>query len=238
MASRWDRVAEGARAQARRVDEGVAQALIAAVRAPSATTREALRRRGWAFVDPTAPPPHPDAVRRTAERLVEASAGRATALGGLAGLGGVASVPPEVAAQLVALVRLAQRLAVVYGFDPDTERGRIAVWQALAAGLEIELPQGGPLGLRLTDLPSVLAGRAPRDASVAMTRALVRGTAWMIVGRLGRFVPVFSAGFGAVDGRRRVQRVGGRMIDALARLADLPVDASAGIVDAVEVRTP
>ncbi|TVQ92198.1 MAG: hypothetical protein EA397_07510 [Deltaproteobacteria bacterium] len=235
MSSVWDSVTEGAAAASRRADELAIQGIYASVSVPAPKVRELLRTRGWPFVDPHAPSPDPAQVRQTAERVLARSVDRATALGGLAGMGGMLSVPPEIAAQIVALVRLSQRLAVVYGFDPESERGRLAMQQALSAGLHVDLPEGGPMGLRLSDLPSILARRAPRDVSVAMTRALVRRTTFMVVGRVGRFIPVVSAGFGAVSGRRRVRRVGERMIEVLERLSDLPLDRREGVVDAVEV---
>lgn len=238
MPSAWDRVATRAVHAVDRADKLAIEGVYAAVSVPAERTRQRLRLRGWSFLDDQDSTVGAPELRHTAERLVGDAAGRATTLGGFAGLGGLASVPPEIAAQIVALVRLAQRLAVVYGFDPETERGRLAVQQALSAGLEIDLPQGGPLGLRLSDLPRVLAPRAPRDASVAMTRAVVRSTAWLVVGRFGRFVPVLSAGFGAVAGRRRVRRVGHRMIDVLERLCDRPIDARVDVVDAIEVTSP
>lgn len=235
MSSLWDRVTEEAASASQKADELAIQALYASVSVPAERVRAWLRARSWVFVDPAGEPVEPARVRQTAERVLARAVDRATALGGFAGIGGMLSVPPEIAAQLLALVRLAQRLAVVYGFDPDTERGRLAIQQALSAGLQVELPEGGPMGLKLSDLPSVLARRAPRDVSVAMTRALVRSTAFMVVGRVGRFVPVVSAGVGAVAGRRRVRRVGERMIGVLERLSDMPLDRSEGVVDAIEV---
>lgn len=222
---------------AHRLDAGSVRALYAAVSVPVERERERLRRSRRPFVDPAAAPADPVAVRQTAEFVLDQAVFRATALGGVAGAGGLASIPPEVLATLVSIVRTAQRLAVVYGFDPETDRGQMALRQALSAGLEVDLPEGGPMGLRLSHLPGMLTRARPREVTASMTRQLVSSTARLVVGSIGRFIPGISAGVGAVDGRRRMRRIGERMCETLEHLSELPTDRSAGIVDAVEVPT-
>ncbi|MFK7930860.1 MAG: hypothetical protein AB8H79_21935 [Myxococcota bacterium] len=236
MASLRDTVADVFSDGVRRADRSSIRALYAAVSVPVARERARLRRTGRPFLDPEAPTPDLDQVRQTATRMVEQATFSATALGGIAGMGGAVSVPPEVMATLVGVVRLAQRLAIVYGLNPDTDRGQLAVQQALSSGLQIDLPTGGPMGLKISDLPGVFARSAPKEVTVAMTRAVVRQTAWMVVGSIGRFIPVISAGAGAVGGRRRMREVGHRMREALERLAELPLQEGTVIVDAVEVQ--
>lgn len=235
MANVRDIVGEAVSDAADRLDRGSIRALYAAVSVPVERERARLRRTRRPFVDPGQPIPHPDAVRQTATRVVDQATFSATALGGFAGLGGAVSVPPEVMATMVAVVRLAQRLAIIYGFDPDRDRGQMALQQALSAGLQVDLPDGGPMGLKVTDLPGVFARSAPREVPVAITRALVRQTAWMVVGSIGRFIPVVSAGAGAVGGRRRMRQIGHRMRESLERLAELPMADGTVVVDAVEV---
>ena len=151
------------------LDERLVQGVYASVSVPVEKERARLRRTGRPFYDPVlGVQPDRSEVDRTARLVVRQSVFQATALGSFAGLGGAASVPPEVAATLVAIVRLAQRLGVVYGFDPESDRGRMAMWQALSAGLDVELPSSGPLGMRMSDLPRVLAPQVPDQASVAI----------------------------------------------------------------------
>jgi hypothetical protein len=236
MPSAWEKATQAAVRTARQADESAIHAVYRAITVSVEGTRERLRGRGWLFLDPACAAPTSVDVRFTAERVVTKSVAKATAVAGFAGLGGILSVPPEVAAEVVALVRLAQRLAIVYGLDPTTDRGERAVHQALSAGLEIELPAGGLLGMRVSDLSRVFVGRSPKRVSAAVTGALVRQTTWMVAGRVGRFVPGLSAGFGAVRSRRRIREVGTRMVEVFERLSDLPIDGSAGWVDAEEVR--
>ncbi|MFT7519117.1 MAG: hypothetical protein ACI9MC_001257 [Kiritimatiellia bacterium] len=235
MARKRDMLAQAFFSAAGRVDEESVRSLYAAMSVPTERERARLRRAHHVFVDPLIEMPDVRSVARTADRLIEQAAFSLTALGAIAGMGGAASVPPEVVANMVGVVRLAQRLAVVYGFDPERERGAMALRRALSAGLQVDLPEGGPMGLKLSDLPRILAPEAPREVTVAMTRALVRKSAWMVVGSVARFIPFVSAGAGAARARRRTREVGGRMKRALEHIAELPLADAGTVVDAIEV---
>lgn len=236
MARARDIVGEAVTDAARTLDTGSVQALYAAVSVSVSWERQRLRRGHRVFVDPDASrAPDPAAVARTARWLIAQATWKATVLGGAAGLGGLASVPPEVMGQLIGILRLGQRLAIVYGFDPSTERGGMALRQALSAGLGIDIPEGGPLGLAASDLPRILAGSAPTEVSVAMTRALVRQSAWLVVGSVARFVPGLAVGAGAWRARSTMREVGERMRASLSRAAGLPDVDAPDVVEAVEV---
>jgi hypothetical protein len=217
------------------VDGRLIAGIYAAVSVPTERERQRLRRAGLAFIDVDMPPPSMADLDVSSDWVIKVASQNATALGGFAGLGGAASVPPEAIAIAVSVVRLAQRLAVVYGFDPETDRGQMALWRALQAGLDLDLPDGGPMGVRVTDLPGVLARRIPQKASVAVTRAVLRQSVWMVVGRLTRLLPVVSAGVAAVGGRRRMRTIGRRMTDVYRRLAEVAPPDPALIVDALEI---
>jgi len=235
MTRKRDIVADAFLAAVDRIDAGSVRSLYAALSVPTSHERQRLRRARRPFVDPDHGAPDASDVGRTADVVIRQATFSATALGGLAGMGGVASVPPEVVANMISFVRLAQRLCVVYGFDPEEDRGAMGLRQALSAGLQVELPEGGPMGLKLSDLPSILAPSAPREVSVAMTRELVRQSAWMVVGSVGRFIPVVSAGAGASRSRRRTREVGARMKHVLERLAGLPLAHGSSVVEAEEI---
>lgn len=196
--------------------------------------RRLLRGSKRPFVDPEHPAAPLELIEGTAAWVIAHTRQQATAIGGLAGLAGWTSVPHEVVANAIALVRLAQRLAIVYGFDPGTDRGDLAVWQGLAAGLEIELPASGPAGIRVTDLPAVLV---PREAPRTVAVALARGVAWrsvgLVAGRMTRFVPVIFAGTAAVAARTRTQAIAERMRATIRRLVEFPAGTLPD--DAVEI---
>lgn len=164
-------------------------------------------------------------VRHTARWVVSQSAFRTGALGGFAGLTGAASIPAEVGLRGVATLRLAQRLLLVYGFDPSQDRGRTALWRVLAAGMEVPLPEHGPVGMRASSVPRALT-RGGRDVGATLTRALFQRTAQSVMRRLTRLVPLASVASNARAASSRTEAVGERMIQVLDRLyePDLPDD--------------
>lgn len=175
-----------------------------------------LHTAGRAWAHTTERPPL-DEVRQTARWVVEQSAFRTGALGGIAGITGAASVPAEVGLRGLSTVRLAQRLLLVYGFDPEHDRGRTALWRVLAAGLDVPLPEHGPVGMRATDVPRALT-RGGRGIGATLTRALFQKTADSVLKRVLRLVPLASIGSNARAASARTRAVGERMIAVLDRL--------------------
>lgn len=183
--------------------------------------KRTLRTAGRPWAD-GAQRPSLDEVRHTARWVVEQSAFRSGALGGFAGLTGAASVPAEVGLRGVSTLRLAQRLAIVYGFDPARDRGRTALWRALAAGLDVDLPEHGPVGMRATSVPRALT-QGGRDVGATLTRALFQRTAQSVLKRLIRLVPIASVPTSVSSARQRTEAVGDRMIAVLDRLYEPPL---------------
>jgi hypothetical protein len=209
------------RAALDRADAAVLPAGVAAVSVKTGTVRARLRALGLPFFDPDAPAPRRFEVEAAAERVIAQAAARASAYGGLAGLAGLAGLPAEVGAEAVAALRLAQRLAVLWGFELESERGGVAVWRALAAGFEVSMPEQGPLGARLSELPAWLLAVGPRPrVEAALAGAVVRRTAAWAAGRWARVVPVIGSVAAASDAHARFFELGRRMSAQLARLSE------------------
>lgn len=224
----------------RTADAAALPALYAAVSVPADTTRAWLRDRGLPFLDPalgTVGQPRLADVDRTADHVIAQSQARAAGVGAVGGVAGWLALAPEVAAWVLGSLRMAQRLAVVYGFDPSSDRGHVVLSRAVAAGFEVDLPDQGLTGLSVSDL-----ARAFRPAPIdprAVGGRLARAVAWrslrFVTGRVGRLLPVVASGVSAVDNHREAARIGERMKAVYRRLAD-PGGASDGrVVDAIEV---
>ncbi len=208
--------------------------LYLAVSVPTERVRDQMRVAGRVFLGPDRPSVSMVDVDDTARWWIERSMITAAGISGIAAVGGLASVPPEAMGRAVSLVRLAQRLAITYGFDPEQERGQIAVWRALAAALEVELPAEGPMDVRVSDLRSLVAPAAAlQSVGVSMVRSVMWRTLRQVSGGLMRWVPVVSPALSAISARRRVRESGARMSDALRRLAEVPVGHA--VEDAVEI---
>lgn len=202
-----------------RLDEDLLPAIYAAVSLPTSEIRDELGERGLIWYDPLGGrAPSLEELDLSAAELIDASRKRAGALGGVGALAGALAVPPEVLASLVHSLRLAQRLAVVYGFDPETDRGRVLMWRALAAAHDIDLPDQGSLDLKMKDLPAALASQAPsgKNAAVWVTRRMVRYSTRQLTRRVTRLIPGLGTGM-AVWRSSRGQEAQGRKMQAIYR---------------------
>jgi hypothetical protein len=205
----------------------------------TAQFREWLRRRRWPFVDPYDDRPTPLAdLDHTAERIIAGSARLVGLISGTAGMGGAATIPSEWVAVNIASLRMAQRLCVVYGFDPADDAGQMALCRVLAVTYGVELPMSGPMQLRITDLPGVLlAGARLDEVPAKLLRAMAQSSAWWVAGRLSRLVPVIAAGTHALEARQAVQEAGRTMQTVLRRLAEAPEQRETEIEEALEIRS-
>lgn len=206
---------------AEHADRRLPAGLYTAVSVSTARTRARLREARRPFVDPDGSSAVLSEVDETAGWVIRQSSFNAAAFGGLSSFAGLVTIPSEALGSVVSIVRLAQRLAIVYGFDPETDRGQVAVWRALGAGLDIELPAQGPMQVRLRDLPPALVPRPP-SAGAWLAQQVVRRAAWGVVGSVTRFVPVLATGAAVLGARRRTALIGDRMRATLRRLAEIP----------------
>ncbi|MCO4743829.1 MAG: hypothetical protein KC912_03510 [Proteobacteria bacterium] len=225
-------------AWASRADKRLVGQLVAAVSVDAPSMRTRLRGASRPFLDVDGSErPSLAEVEMTALHVVRQSRVRVGAFGGMVSLAGALSVPPEVLATGVAALRLAQRLAVVYGFDPDTDRGEMAVFQALAAGFEVRLPARGTVGVRVSDLPRVMLDTVDTDVQSAggsLATSVVKQSALLVGRRVTRLVPVVFSGWAAVAARDRMDDIGRRMLVVFRRLAEAPA-VDGDVEDAIEV---
>lgn len=219
------------------VDQRAVDAIVRRVGVGTQETQVWLRQRGLAFVEegPRGRPGDAE-LDRTAEVVIARARSSAASVGALAGLGGLMSVPPDVAGRLVAVLRLSQRLAVVFGIDPETPRGHAAVLRALAAGFEVEVPDHGLIDSRASAMVRALVpgGGQPGLLAERVTRAAVSSTLHGSVSHVGRLVPVVGSGIAARDNARDVNAIGERMKAVFARLVVAGI--APDIRDAEEVR--
>ena len=220
---------------AERLDEDLLRALYTQASLSTAEIRADLDARGLTFIGAD-PEPLPHELDTTSNRVIRSAARRAAARGALAGAGGLLAVPPEAAASAIQTLRLAQRLAVVWGHDPDTDRGQVHLTRALAHTFGVELPESGPIDLRLRDLPALavprLHGVQNRTGDIA--RVLAVRSAVTLARRFTRWIPGVGAGLGAVGAHRSLTEQG-RGLVAYYRRVHTGQASAAPIEDAVEV---
>ena len=156
----------------------------------------------------------PDVVDRVAEDVVR-SARRMSAVSGVGlGMGGWLAIPPEIVHQVVSLLKLAQRLSLLYGIDYRTGVGEIELFKALATGVDARIDLSGTPGDVTRRLPREFSRNRVALHPIAwrLAQAVVRKLVLRVSTPLGRLVPVLSGGVGAVTNYAQMGRAGRRMM--------------------------
>lgn len=217
MASPWQFVID---ALADRLDTDLLPAIYAAASVPTPQIRSMFREAGVPFLDPeTGLQPSVSELEEAAARIIREARNASTAVGAVSGVVGAVAVPPEVLASLVQILRMGQRLAVLFGFDPETDAGKLVLWRAIAGAFDISLPEKGELGLRISQLPDLIRSQLPatQQASDWVVRQVATRAALTAAQRVIRVIPGLSMGFSAWTARRRMGKMGERMVEVYRR---------------------
>ncbi|MBK7755410.1 MAG: hypothetical protein IPI35_03165 [Deltaproteobacteria bacterium] len=203
-----------------RLDVDLLTSIYGSVSLSAGEIRRELEAEGLVYYDPTSgQSPELFELDRSAEALIARSRSRAGYIGAAGAFAGAAGVPPELVASLVHLLRLGQRLAVVYGLDPESEAGQLALRRALAAAFELPLPEPGGPALRVRDLPAVITQQLP--AAPQAVGWAVRATGDKLVSvalrRVMRLVPGLSVASSTLYARRSLGERAARLQAVLRR---------------------
>jgi hypothetical protein len=226
---------------AERIDEDLIPMLVRRASLPTASLREELDAGGVWRVGGPGPTPTARELDDSAQRLIRQSGRRALVRGALAGAAGVFAIPPELAAAVVQTLHLGQRLALVYGHDPERDAGRVVLIRAMAEAFELELPDQTPARPRVRELPALLVD-SPREGllggSSSLVSTLAVRAAVSVASRFSRAIPGVGAGVSALAARRSLTEHGHRMHATFRRTYAgdhfAAVDAGA-VEDAIEL---
>lgn len=221
-----------------RLDEDLLPTLYQVASLSTERVRQDLKTAGLVWHDPDAEQiPTEEELNHSAEVLITRSLRTASLRGAIGGAGGALAIPPEILVSLAQTLRLAQRLAVLYGFALETDRGRLMLSRALEAAFRLDLPAQRSLGVRVSDLPQVATQRIPdiQRTTAWIARTMVWRVARHVGGRFSRVLPGIGAGIGAWDARRSLRAQGDRMVAVYRRAWDGGFPFTGEVVDAVEV---
>lgn len=195
-----------------RLETDLLPALYAAASLDTREIRQELRVSGVPMVEPlTGARPTLEELTLASDALIELARRQATVIGGAGGMAGAIGVPPEALASLVQILRLAQRLCVLYGHDPDEAAGYVMMWRAVGAAYQVTLPE--EVELKIKDLPAAAAMQLPevREAARWMARRVLQRAVWSVLGKGIRWIPGAATGVSAYVANRRVKAQGRRM---------------------------
>ena len=148
-------------------------------------------------------------------RSIVQSARRISAVSGVGlGMGGWIAVAPEVLQQMVMLLKLAQRLSLLYGIDYRQRAGEVVLWKALAHAVGADARVEGPTEATL-QIPARItrSGLAVNPVVSRIAVAVLRRLALRLSAPLGRMVPVLGSGVGMWSNYAQMGRAGRRMMD-------------------------
>lgn len=222
-----------------RLDSDLLPRMYAIAGLPTAQIRNELRAAGLGFVDPaTDQIVDPLVIARTAQIVAKSSARRAAIVGVAGGVAGLASIPPELAVTLVLSLRLGQRLAVVHGFDPETDAGKLMLARALAAAHGVQIPEFGRVATRVSDLPIVVRAQLPGAAAAFawLGKQVVWRSSNSLAGRAIRVVPGLAASISGFGAWRRHDELARAMCDVYSRAMEADSFALDDVVPADEIR--
>lgn len=202
-----------------RLETDLLPAIYAAVSLETAEVQQDLEDAGVPYVR-VGHHPSVEELGMAADALIELARRDATAIGAAGGAAGAIGVPPEALASVIHVLRLAQRLCVLYGHDPDQGAGYVVMWQTVAAAWQIELPE--EMEVRVKDLPKTAAAQIPEAKELAawIGRKVVIRAVWSVLGKGIRWIPGMATGLSAYTANRRMKSQGRRMkahLDEMAR---------------------
>ncbi len=159
-----------------------------------------------------------DALDPIAREMIRKARRRAAFGGASMGLAGWMGIAPSMGQLGLVLLRLAQGLSVVYGFDHRTPRGQIDLWKTLARGLGAESSAEDFEGTQeeLTQRLPALVGRSTTFANPLAVRLAQAAASRLLAttpSHAARLVPVLGGGAGGLVHWRQVGRAGERIME-------------------------
>ena len=123
--------------------------------------------------------------------------------------GGLVTLLPELIWQVTTLLRLGQRVALTYGEEVTTPKGRLDLWQNLAAALSIKVDLEGVESDLKLNLPMVVGTSPMRDPMlVRLAEMVMFGLAMRMASQAIRLVPMLGAGLGGLRTYRQTRQYG------------------------------
>ena len=129
------------------------------------------------------------------------------------GAGGLMLVGPELSILAANILRMAQRLAIVYGFDYTKPGEALHVWASLARALGVDKIKDGAQSVAVRTLPKVLAtGPARSQAFKTLIKMIAARLGLLVTERgLARALPLVGAAVAGVSNYQLVRDLGGKI---------------------------
>ncbi len=176
-------------------------------------------------------------IQPVAESFVRSSR-RVSALSGVgSGMAGWVAIAPEAGHAAAMLLKLAQRLSLLYGIDYTTPEGELHLWKAIAEAVGVEEKMEGVVDAAKQFPEMLKSGRAIHNPMVRqLAQAVMKRLILRISAPFGRMVPIIGGGIGGWSNYREMGRAGHRMMRYYERRRDTIADAGAREIEVEIVR--
>lgn len=125
--------------------------------------------------------------------------------------GGILTLLPELMWQMTTVLRLGQRIALTYGEEVATPKGRLDLWQNIAQVLDLNIDLEGLESDLKVNMPMMVNTHPMRDPMlVRLVEAVLMGMARRMATRVIRMVPMLGAGIGGLRTYRQTRQYGDR----------------------------
>lgn len=128
------------------------------------------------------------------------------------GAGGLLMAGPEISILAANILRMAQRLSIVYGFDYQRPGEALHVWASIARSLGVEKVSDGASNIAVRNLPKLLASGARTEAFKSLIKLIAARLGLLVTERgLARALPLVGAAVAGVTNFQLVRDVGGKI---------------------------
>lgn len=128
------------------------------------------------------------------------------------GAGGLLMAGPEISILAANILRMAQRISIVYGFDYHNPGEALHVWASIARALGVEKVSDGASNVAVRNLPKLLAGGARTEAFKSLIKMIAARLGLLVTERgLARALPLVGAAVAGVTNYQLVRDLGGKI---------------------------
>ena len=175
-----------------RIDEDLVSALYQRSSLRTTTIIEEFERRALIRDEPSRlDRPTEEQLWDSSDVVIKSARRRASVRGAMTGAAGLVAITPETMSAMIQILHLSQRLSVIWGHDPHTDRGRMLLVRALAQAHHVDLPDQGQLRVRVRDLRRLAGKQLPdrRHTSILIALSLARHSLGKIGSGVTRALP-------------------------------------------------
>jgi len=167
-----------------------------------------LQRKELAWAD-RVPIPSKEELNQSADYVVQRAVHKATLRGAIAGTAGIISILPEQIAHWAQMLRLIQRLAIIYGIELQSSIGQAYLIHAFAYMYEVPLPKQHAMKLKISEVVSSFQHNKP-DPNAAL-QYLLKQIVRQTISRQGRkLIPGIGIFLGAYDAHKDMSKLAER----------------------------